>query len=340
VKLKKNIVAVGHGYWGKNVTRNLHELGVLYGVCETSAPIREQVAKFYPSVKIYADIKDVIEEQEVDAVAISTPVETHAPLAIEPMKAGKDVFVEKPLALGFTDGLKMLQTAQAYKRILMVGHLLEYHSAVLKLESLIKEGVLGKIQYIYSNRLNLGKFRREENILWSFAPHDIAVILRLIGKAPLEVLATGGAYLQPNVADTTVTNLLFDNGIRAHIFVSWLHPFKEQKLVVVGSEKMAVFNDTELVERKLMLVDKGADWVDNAPVPRQGDGVAVSFEVTESLKEELRHFVDCLSTRSQPRTDGHNGLRVLQVLQAAQHSLQTGGTRVPLFQPITTIKDL
>lgn len=340
MQTQKNIVAVGHGYWGKNVTRNLYELGVLYGVCEAFAPMREQVAKLYSDVELYADIKDVLADSNVAGIAISTPAETHAPLAIAAMQAGKDVFVEKPLALTFADGVKMLQTAQAHQKTLMVGHLLEYHAAVLKLESLIKEGVLGKIQYVYSNRLNLGKFRREENILWSFAPHDIAVILRLIGEAPLEVLATGGAYLQPNIADTTVTNLLFDNGIRAHIFVSWLHPFKEQKLVVVGSEKMAIFNDTEPIERKLMLVDKGADWVDNVPVPRQGEGIAVPFEQTEPLKEELRHFTDCIRTRIQPRTDGHNGLRVLQVLQAAQHSLQTGGTRVPLFQPMTMIQNL
>jgi len=340
VESKKNIVAIGHGYWGKNVTRNLNQIGVLYGVCEAYAPMREQVAKLYPYAKLYSDVKDVFKDENVGGVAISTPAETHAPLAIAAMQAGKDVFVEKPLALTYTDGLKMLQTAQAHQRLVVVGHLLEYHGAVLKLESLIQEGVLGKVQYVYSNRLNLGKFRREENILWSFAPHDIAVILRLIGEAPLEVMATGGAYLQPNIADTTVTNLLFDNGIRAHIFVSWLHPFKEQKLVVVGSEKMAVFNDTEPIERKLILVDKGADWVDNAPVPRQGEGVAVPFEVTEPLKEELGHFTDCISMRTQPRTDGHNGLRVLQVLQAAQHSLQTGGTRVPLFQPGTMIQNL
>jgi len=337
---KNNIVAIGHGYWGKNVTRNLHQLGVLSGVCEAYAPMREQVAKLYPDIKLYADVKEVLNDEDVSGVAISTPAETHAPLAIAAMRAGKDVFVEKPLALTYADGVKMLQTAQTHNRILMVGHLLEYHAAVLKLESLIKDGVLGKVQYVYSNRLNLGKFRREENILWSFAPHDIAVILRLIGEAPLEVMATGGAYLQPNIADTTVTNLLFDNGVRAHIFVSWLHPFKEQKLVVVGSDKMAVFNDTEPIERKLMLVDKGADWVDNAPVPRQGEGVAVPFDVTEPLKEELRHFADCISTRTQPRTDGHNGLRVLQVLQAAQHSLQTGGTRVPLFQSVNMIQNL
>lgn len=338
--MKFKIVCIGHGYWGKNVTRNLYQLGVLSGVCEAYAPMREQVGKLYPDVKLYADAKEVLNDKSVNGVAISTPAETHAPLAIAAMKAGKDVFVEKPLALTYADGVKMLQTAQAHNCILMVGHLLEYHAAVLKLESLIKDGILGKIQYVYSNRLNLGKFRREENILWSFAPHDIAVILRLIGEAPLEVMATGGAYLQPNIADTTVTNLLFDNGVRAHIFVSWLHPFKEQKLVVVGSDKMAVFNDTEPIDRKLMLVDKGADWVGNEPVPRQGEGVAVPFDVTEPLKEELRHFADCISTRIQPRTDGHNGLRVLQVLQAAQHSLQTGGTRVPLFQTLNMIQNL
>jgi predicted dehydrogenase len=338
--MQTKIVAIGHGYWGKNVARNLHQLGVLHGICETYEPTQAVVKSLYPDVKLYTSLAEVWADAAVQGVAISTPAETHAPIALAAFENGKDVFVEKPLALTYVDGMAMVNAANAAKKVLMVGHLLEYHPAVLALESLIQNGDLGKVQYVYSNRLNLGKFRREENILWSFAPHDIAVVLRLIGQAPLEVIATGGAYIQPNIADTTVTNLQFDNGVRAHIFVSWLHPYKEQKLVVVGSNKMAIFDDREEEGKKLMVIDKGADWVDNQPVPRDGKGVAVAYPVTEPLKEELAHFVDCVANRKHPRTDGLNGLRVLQVLQAAQQSLQTGGTKVPLFQQPQSIQQL
>jgi predicted dehydrogenase len=214
----------------------------------------------------------------------------------------------------------------------MVGHLMEYHPAVTVLDRLAKSGELGRIEYIYSNRLNLGRFRREENILWSFAPHDISVVLRLVGEDPIEVISTGGAYLQPNVADITITDLLFDNGVRSHIFVSWLHPYKEQRLVVVGSRRMAKFEDSAPNGVKLLLYDKGADWVGNVPIPRQGDGEPVAYPDTEPLRAELQHFIDCIDTRREPLTDGASGLRVLSVLQAAQHSLQMGGSRVPLYQ--------
>lgn len=340
MNLKKNIVAIGHGYWGKNIVRNLHALGVLHGVCEVNEDSRNQVAKLYPDVKLFADSSQILAIPEVEAVAISTPAETHAKVAIQAMQAGKDAFVEKPLALTYQDGQEMLRIAKNNNCILMVGHLLEYHPAFLALTDLVKSGELGKLQYIYSNRLNLGKFRKEENILWSFAPHDIAVVLRLAGEEPIEVMATGGAYLQPNIADTTVTNLLFDNGVRAHIFVSWLHPYKEQRLVVIGSKKMAVFDDREPEGQKLKSFDQGADLVNNQWVPRQGEGVPLPYPNAEPLRAELSHFVECVNERRQPVTDGHNGLRVLKVLQAAQQSLQTGGTRVPLFQAVQQIAAL
>jgi predicted dehydrogenase len=338
--MKKNIVAIGHGYWGKNIVRNLHALGVLYGVCEVNETARQQVAQLYPDIRIFESPEQVLFLPEVEAVAISTPAETHAQLSIQAMKAGKDVFVEKPLALTYQDGHEMIKASMKYHRILMVGHLLEYHPAFLALTDLVRSGELGKLQYIYSNRLNLGKFRKEENILWSFAPHDIAVVLRLAGEEPIEVMATGGAYLQPNIADTTVTNLLFDNGVRAHIFVSWLHPYKEQRLVVIGSKKMAVFDDREPEGQKLKCFDQGADMVNNQWVPRQGEGLPVAYPNAEPLRAELSHFVECVNEHKQPVTDGYNGLRVLKVLQAAQQSLQTGGTRVPLFQAVQQVAAL
>ncbi len=334
---KANIVLLGHGYWGKNIARNLNDLGSLHGIYEVDGDTRNRLAERYPKTRLYESYEEVLEDDAVEAVAISTPAETHARLSVDAIYAGKDVYVEKPLALNYADGRRMIAAAEKHDRILMVGHLLEYHPAIIALTDLIRSGEIGKLQYIYSNRLNLGKFRREENILWSFAPHDIAVILRLVGEEPIEVLATGGAYLQPNIADTTVTNLLFDNGVRAHIFVSWLHPYKEQRLVVIGSKKMAVFDDRAEPGHKLVIYDQGADWVDNMPVPRSGGGTPVPYPESEPLREELHHFTHCIRTREQPVTDGHNGLRVLHVLQAAQQSLQTGGTRVPLYQSIHSV---
>jgi predicted dehydrogenase len=286
----------------------------------------------YAGVRAYARFDEMLADGGVAAVAICTPAESHAALGLVALESRRDVFVEKPLALTYRDGQRMTRAAQQHGRILMVGHLMEYHPAVTVLDRLAKSGELGRIEYIYSNRLNLGRFRREENILWSFAPHDISVVLRLVGEDPIEVISTGGAYLQPNVADITITDLLFDNGVRSHIFVSWLHPYKEQRLVVVGSRRMAKFEDSAPNGVKLLLYDKGADWVGNVPIPRQGDGEPVAYPDTEPLRAELQHFIDCIDTRREPLTDGASGLRVLSVLQAAQHSLQMGGSRVPLYQ--------
>jgi predicted dehydrogenase len=196
---------------------------------------------------------------------------------------------------------------------------------VLKLTEIVHDGTLGKVRYIISNRLNLGKIRTEENALWSFAPHDIAVILRLVGAMPFEVVATGGSYLQPNVADVTVTQLLFDNGVRSHIFVSWLHPFKEQKLVVIGSKKMACLDD---IEKTLTLTDLRVDWEEGQPIPVRAPAVPVAFSGDEPLRQEVQHFLDCVEHRRAPRTDGPNGLRVLEILHAAQRSLVTNGRAV------------
>ena len=209
----------------------------------------------------------------------------------------------------------------------MVGHVLEYHPAITQLRQLIDSGALGKLQYIYSNRLNLGKIRTEENILWSFAPHDVAVILRLLGGLPFQVVACGGNYVQPNIADVTVTNLLFDNGVRAHIYVSWLHPFKEQRLVVIGSKKMASFDD---VSKELILYDQRVDVKENGPIPVKGEGEHVPFAADEPLRLECQAFLDAIRTRKPPITDGESGLRTLKVLQAAQRSLVMNGEPVTL----------
>jgi predicted dehydrogenase len=263
----------------------------------------------------------------IDAVMIATPAETHHAMAAAALDAGKHVFVEKPLTIDLGQSRDLVRRAEAAGRVLMVGHLLEYHPAILKLKAMIDAGELGKVRYVISNRLNLGKIRTEENALWSFAPHDIAVILRLVGAAPIEVVATGGAYVSANVADVTVTQLLFDDGVRSHIFVSWLHPFKEQKLVVVGSKKMASFDD---VAKKLVVYDQRVDWQAGQPVPIKGEGVDVDYGSAEPLMEECLHFIECVQRGATPRTDGINGVRVLQVLHGAQQSLMRNGQPVAL----------
>jgi UDP-2-acetamido-3-amino-2,3-dideoxy-glucuronate N-acetyltransferase len=330
------LAVVGCGNWGKNLLRNFHRLGVLSHICDSDSGRLMLLAELYPDAVTTNDFESVLANDNINAVIISTPAEQHAWMAEAALLAGKDVFVEKPLALRYRDGEKLVRLAEQFSRILMVGHLLEYHPAILKLKQIIDGGELGKVQYIYSNRLNLGRVRREENILWSFAPHDIAVILRLIGELPMEVASTGGAYLQPNIADVTVTNMLFDNGVRAHIFVSWLHPYKEHRLVVVGAKKMACFNDVA-EENKLLLYDQGMDWIDGEFVPRKGGGVSIDFAPDEPLQLECQHFLDCLDTRRMPRTDGTSALQVLSVLQASHRSLQTQGQPVQMTSPLAEL---
>ena len=324
------VAVIGCGYWGKNLVRNFNHLGALGLVCDATSEGRARAVAYGAEVPIIEDVQDVF-DRDVQGVVIATPAETHYDLARRALEAGKDVFVEKPLALTYQQGSKLVRLAESRGRILMVGHVLEYHPAIVRLLSLVRSGELGKVQYIYSNRLSLGKVRREENILWSFAPHDVAVILRLMGTMPFQVCACGGSYLQPNIADVTVTNLLFDNGVRAHIHVSWLHPFKEQRLVVIGSRKMASFDD---VAKRLVLYDKRVEIQAGQPVPIKGDGELVGFAQEEPLRVECKAFLQAMESRQAPLTDGYSGLRVLKVLQAAQRSLVMNGEPVSL--PIET----
>ncbi len=321
------IAVIGCGYWGKNLVRNFHALGALSTVCEATPAGRELAAKLAPGVKVVEDIQTVLDDPSTTGVVIATPAETHADLSARALAAGKHVLCEKPLALRYPDGARVVEQARAAGRVLMVGHILEYHPAILQLRRLIAEGQLGSLRYIYSNRLNLGKIRREENILWSFAPHDIAVILRLVGALPFQVSAAGGSYITPNIADVTVTQLLFDNGVGAHIFVSWLNPFKEQKLVVVGSQRMASFDD---ISKELVLYDQRVDVSENGPIPVKGEGTKIAYSADEPLRLECQAFLDAIAGKAPPLTDGASALRVLRVLQAAQRSLITQGQAVSL----------
>jgi UDP-2-acetamido-3-amino-2,3-dideoxy-glucuronate N-acetyltransferase len=280
-------------------------------------------------VKIYSDLSLALSDPDIQAVVLATPAEHHHQMALRALEAGKDVFVEKPLTLDWRDGAEMVSAARRNRRLLMVGHLLHYHPAIVKLKELLASGALGKIEYIYSNRLSMGKIRREENALWSFAPHDISVILSLVGQSPFQVTATGGAYLQPNIADVTVSHLLFDQGTRAHIFVSWLHPYKEQRLVVIGSKQMVVFEDTKPTD-KLVMFDKRIEWKDGAFEAGKPQGTPVPFSTDEPLRRECTHFLEVIEQNKTPDTPGEEGVEVLQVLQACQRSLQMTGQPVQL----------
>lgn len=323
------IALAGCGYWGRNLARNLHQMGNLAWVCDPSAKVLEGVKATYRGVRTSRNFDRALADPRVKAVALAVPAAQHYALAKKALLAGKDVFVEKPLALRIPEAEELVELARKRKRILMVGHILEYHPAIRKLKEFVDAGDLGDIHYIYSNRLNLGKVRKEENILWSFAPHDISVILLLLGTLPESASTSGQNYLQHDVADVTMSCLSFPGSVRAHIFVSWLHPLKEQKLVVIGSRKMAVFDDVAK-EGKLKIFDKGIEWKDGQPVTRQTAESTLFFPEMEPLREELRHFVDCVRTRKTPRTDGKNGLRVLRVLDACQRSIEDGGRPVDL----------
>jgi UDP-2-acetamido-3-amino-2,3-dideoxy-glucuronate N-acetyltransferase len=320
------VAVIGSGYWGKNLVRNFASLGALSAVCDSDTSTLRALSEQYPQCKMFTSIAEVLCDETIQALAIATPAETHGFLVREALLAGKDVFVEKPLCLSADQGRSLVALARERGRVLMVGHLLWYHPAVLRLKELIEAGELGRIQYIYSNRLNLGKIRREENILWSFAPHDISVILGLLGETPHSVTAQGGNYLHEQIADTTVTLLSFPSGVKAHIFVSWLHPFKEQKLIVVGDRKMAVFDDMEKKD-KLLLYPHSIQWKGHVPIANRAEAQPVEVPMSEPLREECLHFLESIQGRCQPRTDGEEGLRVLSVLEKCQAMLEENSRR-------------
>lgn len=318
------VAVVGCGYWGQNHVRNFSELGALGLVCDSLDSGRLKARTLAPEVEVTGDYAAVLSRTDIPAVVLATPAETHHSLALQAFAAGKDVLVEKPMAMNYRQGREMQLAAQQAGKILMVGHLLEYHPAILKLSELVSQGALGRVNYLYSNRLNFGKIRTEENALWSFAPHDIAVILRLVKELPLEVTCVGGSYITPNLADVTVSCLHFSSGLRAHIFVSWLNPYKEQKLVVVGDRLMAQFNDVAK-EEKLVLYNQRVELNNRQPVLAKGDSERLPLPADEPLRNECLHFLDCVRTRRPPLTNAESGLNVLRVLQACQISLQLNG---------------
>jgi UDP-2-acetamido-3-amino-2,3-dideoxy-glucuronate N-acetyltransferase len=333
---RPRVAVVGCGYWGKNLVRNFAGLGALEALVDSDRPTIEGMIAAFGGRAL--SFEEAIADAKVDGVAIAAPAILHYRLAKEALHAGKHVFVEKPLSLDLAEAEELCDLAERFDCRLMVGHLLQYHPGFLKLRQMVREGCLGRLEYIYSNRLNLGKIRREEDILWSFAPHDLSMILSLVGSAPDRVSAVGGYFLNQSVADVTTTHLGFPGGEQAHVFVSWLHPFKEQKLVVVGSNGMAVFNDGEEWDRKLLIYPHRVEWKDNLPVPARAEPLSISITPDEPLKEECQHFLDCIKSGARPRTDGREGLHVLRVLSRAASSLHEGRTRFSTDRALDTQK--
>lgn len=327
---RPQLAIVGAGYWGKNLVRNFHNLGALACICDREEALLASFREQYPEVGTCVALSEALHREDIIGVVIATPAEKHYVQAREALLAGKHVFVEKPLVLDEEHAHDLIELAQAHNRVLMVGHLLQYHPAFLELKKLADAGELGRINYICAHRLNLGKVRREENILWSFAPHDISMILSLTGSEPQSVMTAGANYLHRQIADVTTTHLEFASGLKAHIFVSWLHPFKEQKLVIVGEKKMAVFDDTKPWAEKLLLYPHEVRWENNMPIPAKANCFRLELPESEPLRLECEHFLECIEQGRTPVTDGAEGLRVLRVLNASQRSLDNGGGKVCL----------
>jgi UDP-2-acetamido-3-amino-2,3-dideoxy-glucuronate N-acetyltransferase len=320
----KNVAVIGAGYWGKNLVRNFNQLGVLKIICDGAQIIRHQMSEAYPGVLVTDNFDDVLKDDAIQGVVIAAPAALHYELVNKALRAGKHVFVEKPLSLTYGEGEKLVRLAAEKGRVLFVGHILQYHPAIIRLKELVSKGTIGRLQYVYSRRLSLGKIRREENILWSFAPHDISVILSLVGEEPSYVDSVGSNFLHARIADITMTNLKFPSGIGAHIFVSWLNPYKEQKLVIVGDNGMMVFDDTVPLAEKLIHYPHTINWENGIPVPQKAESIPIDLSDIwdEPLKLECQSFLTAVETGYEPVTSGAEGLRVLKILEMSQKSIE------------------
>lgn len=331
------VAVVGVGGWGKNLARNYAQIphAKLRYICDLDQAKLDQLAPQYPGTRMTRDLAEVLADPQVQAVVLATTGPTHYPLGRRVLESGKDLYVEKPFVLEVAHARELISLAEQRERVLMVGHLLEYHPIVVRLRQMITSGELGEIYYVYAQRLNLGTIREDENALWNFAPHDISSILYMLGQEPTDVAARGQCYLQKNIEDVVFLSLNFGNKAMAHIQVSWLDPHKVRKITVVGSRKMAVFDDLDANE-KLRIYDKGAkinteyDTFAEYIGLRFGDITVPYIKMGEPLRLECLHFLECVQTRKQPLSDGYDGLRVVQVLDAAQKSLKSNGEPVAL----------
>jgi predicted dehydrogenase len=325
---------VGLGYWGPNLARNFDRLpgAELAWLCDESADALERFGRGFPTARTTGALEELLGDESLDAVALATPVPTHAELALRVLAAGKHCFVEKPLGQSSEEAEPVVEAARAAGRVLMVGHLLEYHPGVEKLNELVESGELGEVRYIYSNRLNLGQLRRDENALWSLGAHDVSVILRLAAEEPYECRAVGESYVNRGVEDVVFCYLRFPSGLAAHMHLSWLDPHKERRFTVVGSKRMATFDDMEL-ERKLSVYDKGFDEDYSSYgeyIARSGDIFSPRVANQEPLRIECRHFLDCVRSGAEPRSGGESGLRVVRVLEALERSLRESSRAAPV----------
>ncbi len=319
------IAVIGCGYWGRNLVRNFHALGVLQAVADFGTAGRELAAQLAPGIDVIGDISALIARKDIDAVAIATPAVTHYEICMQALAAGKDVFVEKPLALNLDDARRLVDVAARLQRILQVGHVLEYHPAVTVLRGWIETGKLGRLCLLHSRRLNLGRVRTEEDALWNVAPHDFALMLRIVGRLPGEVSCFSSYSLGTPRADFAIAMLRFAGGVDAHVFAGWLHPTKEQRLVVVGERGVAVFDDAAPVDQKLTFYDQRVDFSSGQPEICKGPAHVEALPADEPLRLECSAFVDSITTRRAPLTDGPSGVRVVAVLEACRRSMEHGG---------------
>lgn len=325
---------VGYGYWGPNLARNFHQLPEAWLVaCADSDPGRlSEAARLYPLKQTAADYRELLDNPTLDALVIATPARSHFELARAALNAGKHVLVEKPIAMSSAEARELIETARTRERVLMVGHTFEFNPAVWKIKELLTSGDLGELFYIYSNRVNLGRVQRDINVLWSIAPHDISILLYLLDTLPVSLSARGGTFVSNGVEDVVFALLAFHNNLLAHVHASWLDPSKTRQMTLVGSEKMIVYDDVD-PEAKIKIYDKGVYKRGDAFGEfqlrvRSGDLYIPRIDLTEPLKYECAHFIECIREGKTPRTDGKNGLRVVRVLEAAQQSLERDGARV------------
>ena len=323
------VAVIGCGYWGKNLVRNYYALGALAAVVDPTPEGRAAANQLAPAVEVVADLAPVLARSDIHAVVIATPAATHAAIGLQALAAGKDVMLEKPMALTVPDCRELVARAAATNRILQVGHLLEYHPAIAALREWTATGRVGKILRLHSHRMGFGLVRTEEDALWSLAPHDIALILRFVGTLPEAVVCHGSRALGTPRADTIVTMLHFADGVDAHLLSSWLHPRKEQRLVIVGERGMALFDDAA-AENKLAFYDHYVSWDGTQPTLHKGETRFVPLPSVEPLRLECAAFLQAVATRETPFTDGASGLRVVAVLDACRRSMAGGGVRIPV----------
>jgi len=322
--LNKQVCVVGAGYWGKNHIRTLHELGVLGGIVETKRDLLEQFFEKYPNASTYQNLDNALENNDFSGFTVATPAETHHKIAKKIIEAGKHILIEKPLALNIKDAEELKKLANNNNVNIMVGHLLLFHPAIKKIKELIVKGIIGNLQYIYSNRLNLGQVRTQENVFWSLAPHDISIFQYFTDYFPAEIMANGSSFLQKGIHDSTITHLKYPSGVEGHIFVSWMHPFKEHRLVVIGSEAMITFEDS-IEGKPLKLYSKKHDMRNGVPEKFDGPMVQIEYEKKMPLFEELKYFVKHIDGTVPQIANGQHALEVTKILVEASNQLKNNG---------------